>query len=664
MAIIPDVIREIKNDVFYMSRKTDQIQTAIDRLAALPAERMTTENHSAAVALKALLEVKLATIMVFKGQYTHQKAVDACLVIDRAKAEYKQAKLEANPDYLSEADKFAALKESVMEVAEYIDDIDKAFAELAPGGTFGGNIEDYYRLKAKLGKVQQREWAPYFPEVGGKQFVYISVQTELKRILDKKTEALALSMSIGLNVGDAAFRNTLDNYDDCDYLPSIALAARPTDAPICMISTPFEAEFDVLLNANKEYHGLKRTVVQMDFGWLAKSNAGSDSARSLTGRAFALAGESKHPDVIGVYGLDKLADKTRDGFYLGVSDYVRLTGGAVYVAILDLSGDMRALGTYQSLKRTQAMEDADNKYLRLPSFEDVKTALRGQEDDTLEQIRKTCPFMGYVGFNRLVKNIKSNPALALDEAKSASDLNLMQAHAFLNRLTDASKVVPFDWKWTPTEAPKPVLPGGSVYDYDQIRDVDDVQVLRILANTSLDMYQRCGELVRYCLLADEDRSVWKNNLDDRQREERLKKAVRVVAYAMKVYYDNPTVEVVSAAEGSWGGQCCGGGATIKFKHNSLQDIDWTMDAVVHELYHSLQHTVVDKNMPLGMQWYKQTYHISNERIETWRDNVGKNYIDIDENEIGYWLQTLEADARDFAGLCLGDQVYHSHNSYR
>lgn len=662
--LINEEIRDIKTNIYYGSRKTQLLQQGLERLHSLDDQRMTDANRNAVHALAALLEVKLATIMVFKGEFSSQKVSAACDAIDRAKVAYREARQQMDPNYISEADKFAALKESVLEVAAFVEQINDAFAKLIVDGAFSGSIEEYYHMKERFGKVRQREWAPYFPEVGGKDFAYISVQTELAYILNKKAEALSLSMAVGVDIGESAFRKTVDDYDDFDYLPGMVLAKGMTEAPICMVSTPFEEEFDVLLNANKTYRDAKRVVIQMDFAWLKKVKSNMAGVRNVVARAFTLAHEAKKPGLIGVYGLDALGDETRKGFFLGASDFVRMTHEEVFVAIHDHSGDMWALNAYQALRRDNAMVDADNKYLRLPAFEDVKRAMFGMEEEQLETIRKQCPFMGYVGFNRFVKNAKRNYALALEDAKSTSDLNFLHAGPFLDKLLDVTKILPYDWRWQQEAPKKPPIESGGNYDYDQIRDVSDDRMWAIISNTSFDVYQKCGELVRYCLLAEEDRSVWAEVLDDEQREARIKKAVRIVAYTMKVFYDNPAVEIVSTDEGGWGGLCCGGGATIKFKKSSITSIDWMMDAVVHELYHSLQHTVTDKNMPIGQAWYKRTYHISNERIETWRDNSGSNYIDLDDNKIGYWLQALEADARDFASLCMGDQVYHSHNSYR
>ena len=73
--------------------------------------------------------------------------------------------------------------------------------------------------------------------------------------------------------------------------------------------------------------------------------------------------------------------------------------------------------------------------------------------------------------------------------------------------------------------------------------------------------------------------------------------------------------------------------------------------IPHELFHSVQHTLLDYNASPG--WYKRTYHLSNERIATWRDNFSI-YTDIDDNRNQYMVQAVETDARDFESFCLGD----------
>ena len=229
--------------------------------------------------------------------------------------------------------------------------------------------------------------------------------------------------------------------------------------------------------------------------------------------------------------------------------------------------------------------------------------------------------------------------------------------SFLSHLPDDSKLVPRDWGYDPA-IEKSVKSEGGEYNYDEIRDVSDDRIRAIIANDSFSIYEKCGELVRYILLADEDKSVWKELLSDSEKALRIARATRIIAYTMKVYYSNPKVTIVHS-HAAWGGLCCDGGQEIKYDKGSTGKIEWLMDAILHELYHSLQHTLTDT--AVDPAWYKKTYHISNERIASWHDN-NDVYVSIGEGEDDfYMIQTLEVDARDFAGLCLGDQVYHDHD---
>ena len=649
----PGIIQDVKSKGYYAAISCKDIRAEYDRLVKIREDALIGENLYLWRCVRALVETKLAVTAIIERGLMSEDISDFTRAVTYAKNSYHSARLALDPDGDAGDDAFNALSAAVGRLVILAQDIRADFDKLISEGEFRGTMADFTRLVEKYGAVKTENLVPLFPEADEGQFSFLSVKKAIYDLLSKKLELLTQAMFAGFSLDAAYAADTISQYDSLQSLPALSLAQGIKDAPVLFVCTPIRAEFDIMLNANLHRNGIDK-IVQIDLAALPKKTV-LKSADSMA-RFLLFAKRQSKAGVFAFYGIEAITDVEKGKVYAAVTAYLSLVAEDVRMVFWDKSGDMQAMTEYDRIKGDTPFAPAENRYLRLPSFADACELLQGADDKKKEEIRLTCVFMGYRGLNYLYATEKEL-GLAIDTAKRISDENAAAALTFLSRLPDDSKLLPLDWHYDPV-IDRSVGSGSGEYDYDEIRSVSDDRIRAILGNSALSIYEKCGELVRYILLADEDKSVWKEVLNDEERRSRIERATRVVAYAMKVYHRDPKVLVVDS-RGAWGGLCCNGGAEIKYKRSASEDISWLMDAILHELYHSLQYTLVDT--AVDPTWHKKAFHISNERIASWHDNF-KVYVDLgEENNDIYMIQSVEVDARDFAGLCLGDQVYHEHD---
>ena len=648
----PQLIQDVKSKGYYAATSVKDIRAEYDRLVKIREDSLIGDNLYEWRCVRALVETKLAVTALIERGLRAEDIEDFTRAIEYAKNAYHSAKLALEPEGTGGDAAFEALGAAVGRAVILAQGVNADFGKLISDGEFRGTIADFTRLVEKYGSIKTENLAPLFPEADKGQFAFLSVKKAIYDLLQKKLEFLTQAMFAGFSLDKAYVPDTISQYDSLQSLPALSLAQGVKDAPVLFVCTPIRAEFDIMLNANLNRNGIAK-ILQIELSLLPKAIL--KSADSMA-RFLLFAKRSSKAGVFAFYGIDKLSEVEKGKVYAAVTAYLRLVAEDVRMVFWDKSGDMQGMKEYERIKGETPFAPAENRYLRLPSFADACELLAGAEEERKEEIRVSCVFMGYRGLNYLYATEKEM-GLAIDTAKRLSDENAAAVLAFLSRLPDDSKLVPLDWRYD-SAIDRHVGIASGEYDYDEIRAVSDDRIRAILANDSFTIYEKCGELVRYILLADEDKSVWKEVLTDEERRERIERATHVVAYAMKVYHRAPKVLVVDL-RGAWGGLCCNGGAEIKYKKSASEDIAWLMDAILHELYHSLQYTLVDT--AVDPTWHKKAFHISNERIASWHDNF-KVYVDLgEENNDIYMIQSVEVDARDFAGLCLGDQVYHEHD---
>ena len=649
----PQLIHDVKTKGYYAAISSKEIRAQYDRLLQIRESDLIGVNLYEWRAVKALLELKLSLTELIEQGMAPEPYAAFIRTAELSKGNYRSARIAEDAGFTGSDERFVALQTAVERLRITFREIDLDFDRLMVDGAYRGTLKDFTLLSEKYGAMKVEGIGELFPELDKGTFRFVSIKKTLFALLKAKLDELMKAMFAGFGLTEDFSADTVSQYDALSSVPNLSLAQGIKDAPVLFVCTPIREEFDIMLNANLHANGIER-VLQIDLAKLPKKTIGH--SRDSLARFLLYVKKERDPNVIAFYGREALSEQDEKNLYAAIADYLSLVAEDVRLVFWDPSGDMQGLSSYSRVKAELPLVPAENRYLRLPSYADACELVPTMDDKKKEILRERCVFMGYLGLNYFYAK-EEEQGLALDTAKRISEQNAMKVLSFLSRLPDNSKLVPLDWGYDPA-IEKSVRPDGGEYNYDEIRDVSDERIRAIIANNSLTIYEKCGELVRYVLLADEDKSVWKEVLSDEEKESRIARATRIVAYTMRVYYSNPKVTVVHS-NAPWGGLCCNGGQEIKFKKSDTENVNWLMDAILHELYHSLQHTLTDTMV--DPSWYKKTYHISNERIASWNDNNGV-YLTLGEGQDAlYMVQSIEVDARDFAGLCLGDQVFHDHD---
>ena len=648
----PQIIQDVKAKGYYAASSSAEMKVHYNRLLQIRESDLMGNVLNEAKVVRSLLELKIAVTIFIESGLDPADMKQLIRVIEYCKVTYNFAKGALDPNYDDSNDPFAPIIEAVKKLCDYTAQITSDFDGLVSDGSYVGKMKDFYLLVDKYSNVNVEPIAELFPETKGLAFRFVSLKTGIYTLLAKKRDMVLDAMFSGFSLDGSFNLESVHQYDSLRTVTTFSLAQGIKESPVLFVCTPIREEFDIMLNANLHSNGIER-ILQVDLTRLPKNPIFS-SADSLS-RFLLYVKRQKDPNVIVFYGLETLSQREKKDLYVAITDYMNYVANDIRLVFWDISGDMQGLTEYSKLKNELSLLPAENRYLRFPEFAKVQSIAAALDPKKLETLRIEAPFMGYRGLNLLYSR-HDEMGLAVDSIKSISDANKSLVMKFLEQLPDDTKLIPADWGLEQVTR-RPSEPGEIDYDYDQIRDISDDRICAIIANREYTIFEKCGELVRYILLADEDKSVWMGVLDEGERERRIIRATQVIAYTMRVYYSKPVVKVVTTREGAWGGVCCNGGQEIKFKKHCSEDIDWMMDSILHELYHSLQHTLTDTDV--DPMWYKKTYHISNERIASWYSN-NYGYVDIDENRTIYEVQAIEVDARSFAGECLGDQVYHGH----
>ena len=653
--IYPDLLKEIKREGYCTLIDSASIKVQLKRLDTIPDGALIGNNLHEAKAVRALVSLKLAVTLFLENGAAWEQAEYVISLLTRYGDMYDKAIHAMNPAAPDVLDKILELRKAIEGLAMRNAEIRRDFDRLMKDGDYIGTVRDFIHLKNKystFGSVDDMQGL--FFDFGDTPFQLLSAKKAISDLRRKKIREAQDAMFRNYLFPEKVLRDTIAEYDSLKLLPPLSIAQGIADAPVLFVSTPILEEFDIALNANLHQGGIER-ITQLNLLYLPKQFP-NDDAKEYLSKMFLWLMREKAPNVIAINGLEYAQEGLRKALYFAINEFLIFVSHTIRVVIMDDSGDMSAFMDYTAMKKAFGFVAADNKYLRLPFFEDVAEINDAFTPDQLETVRKRCVFMGYRGL-ALLSADKSELGLAIDAAKVISDQNKGKALPFLEKLLDDSKFVPSDWRYEPEVTLKKEDDSG--YDYDKIRDVSDERVKAILDNGALSIFQKCGELVKYVFLADEDISVWATTIPEEDRRQRVRKATHLVAFAMRLFYDDPTV-VFETLDGA-NGQCCDGGQTIKFDLSTLEKAPLLMRTLLHELYHSLQHTVTDCNTFLG--WYKREFHIESERIESWRTNFyGRNYRD---SGVNYFIQVVEVDARSYACYCLGDQIYEGyHDSYR
>lgn len=668
----PQRIESINQRFYYGANDVNNLDMGLQEAILLSKERLNEENSIKLSRLICRIELKKAVISFVSNVITldsienFQKEVIS--IENKFKSTYCNESESQNSKVVRACKEVLVLSKTIIDIVK--DLLEQKNKLIDSNGELNVNIDDFYRIsntiEQRLNSLTMPNFAQVFPQsdatkYGGFRFVegVPALNATLDSIMIDIKEAFLSKANV--NLDDISVLR-YQNYKDNLYVPMMNLTQGNANANIQFVNTPIIDEFDLLIYANSASDE-NNNLVSLGSKWLSKTNRiNKETAAERFSIALAVADINQIAKVFVVYDLNSLTDEEKAGVYIACSNYVNRRGAQCYFIFPDTSGSMELYDCYNRALKAYAENNdvnitvAENKYFALPQFEDVQNVLidNGFSQEEINLVKQSGVFMGYIGLDTIVKLKKDGNKFWASEMKALSESNESKSRSFISALNSADILVPEDWHWKNNYVVTKKT-SDFQYDYDQLRDVRDDVIIEILENPALTLQNKCGKIVQYCLLADEDSSNWTNNVIEYEVKcQRIRKAIRMCAFTMRVYYSDPEVIFTDETSGKWGAYCGKGGAEIVIKKKSIDNYNWLCGTILHELYHSMQRTVTNYNPDIG--WYKKVYGLSGERIRTWAKNHEK-YYDIDKDYHMYIVQTLETDARDFECLCLGDNLY-------
>ena len=420
------------------------------------------------------------------------------------------------------------------------------------------------------------------------------------------------------------------------------LDSAKTNAHTVVISTPFEEEAIL-------FAGVYSSMTAAPFHVFRADKITAENARTVPmDELFGTA--ARRGTSLLILGIDKVDESVAEIMKEAI---LRTSKGGVYFLVHDGIGT-RAL--YESFDKIAlnalglSSLDVHHVFLTMPNFNETckllseNSYITDTEQDR-ETVKKRIPFIGYVGLNAILGSSETSDWLAA--ASERSNENSGAAIAYLNRLIAPRQLI--DEGWGNFSGHVRFVKGErKAFDYDEIHGLDRENVRLIMEKPGLTTFDRCGMVVKYCLLSGNDSSVW-STLSVEEKESRAALATRMVCKILATLY-TPEVKIVPEElweRGSAGGICQDGGKSIVYRESAVNSYSWMESAVCHECFHAFQHTACD--VPYS-DWFFTELGVTEGRITYWDDNF-KVYVGSENSKI-YRVEVVECDANAFALDCL------------
>lgn len=320
----------------------------------------------------------------------------------------------------------------------------------------------------------------------------------------------------------------------------------------------------------------------------------------------------------------------------------------IRVFLHDAEGDE----TYQAcmkiaLDKGLSTSGIGRAYVSMPSFSEVctefehKGIISGPVDyDKLREM----PFIGFSGLNKVVTSYISGSDW-VKTGKKISKSNETTARNYLSRLKSSYLFIDSGWGDFSSSDRKITEIDGE-FDYDGVKSIDLENVRRIVESGNT-VFAKCGMIVRYCTLGGGDKTEWAK-IDRAEMVERVALATRLVFKLLKVDIV-PEVEILDVLENKTaGGLCCFGGKKILYKYSCCLNIDWLLDAIVHESFHAMQSKLCGGGWS---EWYLYNLHVTRGRVERWKYTNTSEFYDHNTNSVVYKVHIYENDANAFETDC-------------
>ena len=300
--------------------------------------------------------------------------------------------------------------------------------------------------------------------------------------------------------------------------------------------------------------------------------------------------------------------------------------------------------------------DISYYYLTMPKYDELiqllvaKGLLDSVDEPRAERVKNGMPFLGFVGLNEMLRGAMIGKNY-LDVGVAVSERNNTPLlREYLARIPNLALFIDAGWG-NVFERKEKELPGRPVFDYDAVRDVKPENIKKIVTYPC-DYFAKAGLLVRYAMLAGDDKEKWKD-LDEDERARRIENAVDLLYLLFGIGFF-PKVEIAENIGSKFAAALCvDGGKIIRFKTNYTKEYPFLAECILHESFHAFQHKAI--NSPY-YKWYWTELGIKPERIAQWSLNRTSKIspemtVQINEatgfNIDFYRLQVFETEAYAF-----------------
>ena len=331
----------------------------------------------------------------------------------------------------------------------------------------------------------------------------------------------------------------------------------------------------------------------------------------------------------------------KNGMYIFMHDNVGDNG--LYKEFIEVCNESNGEFSLLSISST---------YLSMPSYNDLielfieEKIIDSNDDEIKENIKKSMPFMGFIGLNEVYRALTSNKDW-YSVGKDLSQKNYTsEVKTYLSKIPNQALLVDSFWGDF-SKGFKHQEIERKEFDYDSIHFANPRNIRKIM-DSGFNIYEKCGLVPRYGLLCGDDKSIWKK-LDRDLQEERIRETTRLVFQVLGIYDFVPEVYLLDKVclEGA-GGVCCDGGKRIEFLYSASQNYDWLITCICHESFHAFQHMAM--NIPY-CRWFWTELGIMPGRIEQWRLNRTAYSNNIKNDYERYRYQVFECEAYAFEIDC-------------
>jgi len=644
--IIPEAI-EYVNGTYHFSQDVNQLTDGVNRLNDIILNQQPRQNFKQkAEALSYRLNAKICAIKYFDGGYLEEDYIALKETLTDLVAKSEQNGYAKTTELLQAVLSVAGVVRIAMEGAE---------SEIYRVQDEEGNptTTDKAELKAFAENFRRRasclDALPDTANLFG------------ERVKMKDVKACAVQDLLGFalwaekaiedqecRISEEFFKENLSALDDqsglkfFDYFPAVPDKEKNT-ARTLVIMSPFDDEIILFARAVAKEKAIKFFI----FNAQAFINQNEDAVCAIFKGL-----KARNVNLI----IDGLSEYNAQNKRTIIENALLYSKSHGEVILIDNKGDKNVYDlAYEICKENEALSTTDvlYKYLTMPNYNFVVSELeeRGMiNGGEYSYVQNNLAFMGYVGLNTACSLFVQGREWK-DTAKEISIAHESDCQTYLRRLPSQSQLIDIGWKRLQTG--RNVVDKKGEFDYDSIKDVNVKNIKKILEHNST-LFAKCGLIVKYCLLAGDDVSAWKR-VERKEREERVNNATRLVAHMLNCEND-PEVRIIPKDE--WtekgaGGLCCDGGKRIIYREDCCDDVDWLVDAICHECYHSFQRTLQHQGW---QEWHWSELGITEYRVPEWDYNFDK-YKSSGES---YRIQVVESDARTFAKDCImqGEERWH------